>query len=74
MWDYAPDGKLYFEKAVNDFLPTLWQKWDSVNASHVITVVMTSRTFYDHYTPDPEDGGVGVQFDRFGKSTPYPDS
>lgn len=48
MWDFAPDGQLYFEKAVNKFLPALFTKWRQLGANHCLSMVMFSRTYYDH--------------------------
>ena len=48
MWDFAPDGQLYFEKAVNKFLPSLFAKWRLLGANHCLSMVMFSRTYYDH--------------------------
>lgn len=48
MWDFAPDGQLYFEKAVNKFLPSLFAKWRALGANHCLSMVMFSRTYYDH--------------------------
>jgi hypothetical protein len=48
MWDFAPDGQLYFEKAVNKFLPSLFSRWRSLGANHCLSMVMFSRTYYDH--------------------------
>lgn len=48
MWEYANDGQLYFEKAVNVFFPTLVEKWKKIGASHSVTIIMTSRTYFDN--------------------------
>lgn len=47
MWDYSPeDGQLYFEKAVEGFLPQLFEKWQQTGANHSVTVIFFSRTYY----------------------------
>jgi hypothetical protein len=47
MWDFAPeDGQLYFEKAVEGFLPQLFEKWQQTGANHSVTLIFFSRTFY----------------------------
>lgn len=50
MWDYTNDGQLYFERAVNDFLPLLFQKWKTLGATHLLTIICTSRTYYTKNT------------------------
>eukprot|EP01124_Arcella_intermedia_P036612 TRINITY_DN9625_c0_g1_i1.p1 TRINITY_DN9625_c0_g1~~TRINITY_DN9625_c0_g1_i1.p1 ORF type:complete len:1189 (-),score=301.58 TRINITY_DN9625_c0_g1_i1:69-3581(-) len=68
MWDYGPDGQLYFEKAVNDFLPTLFQKWKSLGTNHLVTIIFTSRTYYPQ---GYQDSQVTFQIDHKGR--PYQD-
>ncbi|XP_060527530.1 GATOR complex protein Iml1 isoform X2 [Cylas formicarius] len=46
MWDFDIYGNLYFEKAVNGFLPELFLKWKKNGSNHEITIVMFSRIFY----------------------------
>lgn len=46
MWDFAEDGELYFEKAANHFLPVLYHKWQAMEATHSVSLVLFSRTFY----------------------------
>jgi hypothetical protein len=48
MWDFAEDGELYFEKAANHFLPVLYRKWQQMEATHSVSLVLFSRTFYPH--------------------------
>eukprot|EP01132_Coremiostelium_polycephalum_P009876 gene9876-12114_t len=47
MWNYSPDGELYFEKAVNGFLKSLFHRWKSLSVNHTITIILFSRTFFD---------------------------
>ncbi|KYR02324.1 DEP domain containing protein [Tieghemostelium lacteum] len=48
MWDYSTtDGELYFEKAVNGFLKSLFQRWKSLSVNHTITIILFSRTFHE---------------------------
>ena len=46
MWDFDTHGDLYFEKAVNGFLYEMFKKWQETGASHEVTIVLFSRTFY----------------------------
>eukprot|EP01133_Synstelium_polycarpum_P009168 gene9168-10759_t len=48
MWDFADDGDLYFEKAVNGFLKSLFYRWKSLSVNHTITIILFSRTFFDN--------------------------
>ena len=47
MWDFDMYGDLYFEKAVNGFLYEMFSKWQKTGASHEVTIVLFSRTFYN---------------------------
>lgn len=65
MWDFAPDGQLYFEKAVNKFLPALFSKWRALGANHCLSMVMFSRTYYDHADLfDLEEDAESPSFDK----------
>ncbi|GFR17135.1 GATOR complex protein DEPDC5 [Trichonephila clavata] len=47
MWDFDINGDLYFEKAIDGFLPDLFSKWKKLHCNHDVTIVLFSRTFYD---------------------------
>ncbi|GAM22764.1 hypothetical protein SAMD00019534_059390 [Acytostelium subglobosum LB1] len=47
MWDFADDGDLYFEKAVNGFLKSLFARWRALAVNHTITIILFSRTYFD---------------------------
>lgn len=40
-------GEVYYEKAVEGFLPELFSKWDQVGTNHVVSIVLFSRVLYD---------------------------
>ncbi|GIY15543.1 GATOR complex protein DEPDC5, partial [Caerostris extrusa] len=47
MWDFDINGDLYFEKAIDGFLPDLFSKWKKLHCNHDVTIVLFSRTFYE---------------------------
>lgn len=47
LWDFAGDGERYNEKIVHSFLPALFSKWREAGTTHVVTIVLISRVFYD---------------------------
>ncbi|KAG8887158.1 vacuolar membrane-associated protein iml1 [Tulasnella sp. 332] len=47
LWEFADDGERYYEKICHSFLPALIERWQSMNATHVFTIVLISRVFYD---------------------------
>ena len=47
LWEFAGDGERYNEKIVHSFLPALFTKWREAGATHIITIVLISRVFYD---------------------------
>lgn len=47
LWEFAEDGERYYEKICHSFLPALIERWQNMNATHVFTVVLISRVFYE---------------------------
>lgn len=47
LWEFAGDGERYNEKIVHSFLPALFSKWREAGTTHVVTIVLISRVFYD---------------------------
>eukprot|EP01119_Soliformovum_irregulare_P009438 TRINITY_DN2275_c0_g1_i3.p1 TRINITY_DN2275_c0_g1~~TRINITY_DN2275_c0_g1_i3.p1 ORF type:complete len:1283 (+),score=361.19 TRINITY_DN2275_c0_g1_i3:3701-7549(+) len=45
MWEFAPDGDLYFEKAIKKFLRDIFARWKD-NTNHAVTIIFFSRVFY----------------------------
>lgn len=52
MWEFDINGDLYFEKAIDGFLPDLFSRWKKLNCNHDVTIVLFSRTFYDAHSID----------------------
>ncbi|TYZ66574.1 hypothetical protein PybrP1_010056 [[Pythium] brassicae (nom. inval.)] len=56
MWEFAPDGELYYEKLINRLLRVMIAKWHESSASHSVTIIAFSRSFYDRSQfPDDYD-------------------
>jgi hypothetical protein len=49
MWDFDSEGsgEINFSKVVNGFLPTLFKRWASIKARHLVSIVLFSRVEYD---------------------------
>ncbi|POM73066.1 Vacuolar membrane-associated protein, partial [Phytophthora palmivora] len=47
MWEFAPDGEIYYEKLLNRLLRVLITKWSESSVTHSITIIAFSRSFYD---------------------------
>jgi DEP domain-containing protein 5 len=47
LWEFAGDGERYNEKIVHSFLPALFSKWRESGTTHIVTIVLISRVFYD---------------------------
>ncbi|KAG1691324.1 hypothetical protein DVH05_026988 [Phytophthora capsici] len=47
MWEFAPDGEIYYEKLLNRLLRVLIDKWSESSVSHSVTIIAFSRSFYD---------------------------
>lgn len=54
MWEFAPDGELYYEKLLNRLLHVMINKWNESSVSHSVTIIAFSRSFYDK-NQFPED-------------------
>lgn len=72
MWSFDEDGDLYFEKAVQGtrprfttlmidtflgFLPELFDRWSAAGSTHVVTIVLFSRFFYESPPSSHPDRG-----------------
>ncbi|KAJ8566172.1 hypothetical protein ON010_g6953 [Phytophthora cinnamomi] len=47
MWEFAPDGEIYYEKLLHHLLRVLIDKWSESSVSHSVTIIAFSRSFYD---------------------------
>ncbi|KAJ3558430.1 hypothetical protein NM688_g932 [Phlebia brevispora] len=47
LWEFAGDGERYNEKIVHSFLPALFTRWKEAGTTHIVTIVLISRVFYD---------------------------
>ncbi|CAG8452402.1 12536_t:CDS:2 [Ambispora gerdemannii] len=63
MWEFDEDGELFFEKAIDGFLPEFFQRWKEVGTNHVVSIVLFSRIFYD-YDEDLVNEGTVKQDDQ----------
>ncbi|SPO24788.1 probable Vacuolar membrane-associated protein IML1 [Ustilago trichophora] len=47
MWEFDEDGEIYYEKALQGFIPELLRRWKSVPTNHILTVILFARVHYD---------------------------
>ncbi|KAE9308466.1 hypothetical protein PF008_g20961 [Phytophthora fragariae] len=47
MWEFAPDGEIYYEKLLGRLLRVLVDKWSESSVGHSVTIIAFSRSFYD---------------------------
>ena len=54
MWDFDSEGTgdILFSRVINGFLPELFKRWASVEAHHLVTIVLFTRVQYDYSTAD----------------------
>lgn len=43
----VPSQQLFFEKAVDLFLPELFSRWEKKGTNHIVSIVLFSRMIYD---------------------------
>jgi hypothetical protein len=65
MWDFEEDGELFFEKAVNGFLPDLFQRWKEIGVNHVVSIVLFSRIFFKSQQDANKERGSPLTHDGF---------
>lgn len=56
LWDFADDGERYYEKICHFFLPALIERWQNASTTHVVTIVLISRVFYE---PEEKEYAAG---------------
>ncbi|KIO23515.1 hypothetical protein M407DRAFT_27041 [Tulasnella calospora MUT 4182] len=56
LWDFADDGERYYEKICHFFLPALIERWQNASTTHVVTIVLVSRVFYE---PEEKEYAAG---------------
>ncbi|KAJ1029719.1 hypothetical protein NDA13_002962 [Ustilago tritici] len=47
MWEFDEDGEIYYEKALQGFIPELLRRWRAVPTNHILTVILFARVHYD---------------------------
>lgn len=54
MWDFDSEGTgdILFSRVINGFLPELFKRWASVEAHHLVTIVLFTRVQYDYSPAD----------------------
>ena len=68
MWEFDDNHNLKFESFVNHFVPRVFREWDSVEATHCLSIVFFSRVYFDGITsPDawPKEAQSNIQHDPF---------
>lgn len=44
MWSFSKSGDLLYERALEEFLKKLFEKWRNSHATHSVTVILYTRT------------------------------
>lgn len=60
MWDFdaSGSGEIMFSKALNGFLPELFQRWQCIDVKHLVTVVLFTRIEYHDNQTDCVDHDI----------------
>ncbi|KAG5518760.1 hypothetical protein PMAC_002731 [Pneumocystis sp. 'macacae'] len=48
MWEFEEDGELFFDKAVDGFLPELFKRWKNMCTRHSVTIILFTRIYYEN--------------------------
>ena len=69
MWDFDTEatGDIMFNKVIHGFLPELFKKWMSINAHHVVSIILFARLQYQEQRRQP---GIaeGTRHKAFGQT------
>ncbi|KAK2747551.1 vacuolar membrane-associated protein iml1 [Myotisia sp. PD_48] len=54
MWDFDTEGTgdILFSRVINSLLPELFKRWASIDARHLVTIVLFTRVQFDHHLPE----------------------
>ncbi|EEH22600.1 hypothetical protein PABG_04811 [Paracoccidioides brasiliensis Pb03] len=54
MWDFDSEGTgdILFSRVINSLLPELFKRWASIDAHHLVTIVLFTRVQYELITAD----------------------
>ncbi|EFE42714.1 Dishevelled, Egl-10, and Pleckstrin domain protein [Trichophyton verrucosum HKI 0517] len=57
MWDFNTEGTgdILFSRVVDGLLPELFKRWATIDAHHLVTIVMFTRVQYDHNIPASDE-------------------
>lgn len=67
MWDFDEDGELFFEKAVQSFLPELFRRWNDHSTNHIVSIILFSRVFYSDRDEREVIGEHALHYDEEGR-------
>jgi len=80
MWDFDSEGsgEIMFNKVVNGFLPALFKKWQSLQAKHLVSIVLFTRVEYDtgitsELATDAQDSAYHTGIQKDANKKPYKD-
>ncbi|TVY47365.1 Vacuolar membrane-associated protein [Lachnellula occidentalis] len=80
MWDFDSEGsgEIMFSKVVNGFLPSLFKKWASLRAKHLVSIVLFTRVEYDtgiasELATSAHDSAYHTGIQAEGNKKPYKD-
>ncbi|PWZ00659.1 hypothetical protein BCV70DRAFT_174985, partial [Testicularia cyperi] len=63
MWEFDEDGEIYYEKALQGFIPELLRRWRDIPTNHVLTVILFARVHYDEAELHMLEGPIRQQED-----------
>jgi hypothetical protein len=52
MWEFDEDGDLFYEKALQGFLPELFSNWSLIGVNHLVSIVLFTRVYFEDLSAD----------------------
>ena len=74
MWEFDTEsaGEIMFNKVIHGFLPDLFKKWMSINAHHLVSIILFARLEYEE-GDQQHNLGEEIHDHAFGRSNDYQD-
>ena len=74
MWEFDTEsaGEIMFNKVIHGFLPDLFKKWMSINAHHLVSIILFARLQYEE-GDQQHNLGEEIHDRAFGRANDYQD-
>jgi len=64
MWEFDEDGDLFYEKALEGFLPELFSNWSLIGVNHLVSIVLFTRVNFEDLSPEDLSSHPAISVDN----------